>query len=402
MTVDQAKASVRQLETICKIRPTAENCIKLATCYFILNDSPAALALAQLAFSKNSNNTTIALNLGLIMKDLGDHEGAERAFKVAFELAEEDEYVRLAYSESLLRRGKWQEAWPIFEDTRSTKEAAALSIGLPLEVRMWNGKQKVEQLVVIDEGGVGDRITYCRWLPKLTELGIHWKFYPFPELRGFFERTSWCGPKRLVGVGSEVGASHWTTTYSLPANFSAKPEEVPKLPEPFKPSSQSITKYTLSKKSLPVIGLCWQGDESRHGGRRVHSLTEGQAMRLVCKTDHLIEWVNLQYQHRMPNPIANVKFDTWEELAGLIANLDAVVSVETGPMCLADALGKPTFALLSSNSDWKFMETGGSPFYPNTTLIRNGPGGGLENAIDSAINFLTQKYEKSKLVLVGG
>ncbi len=402
MTVDQARASVRQFEKICSIRPTANNLSQLSTCYFLLNDLQSALTMAQLAFSKNPNDVTIAMNLGLVFKDLGDHEAAHNSLKVAYQLYEEDEYVRLAYAESLLRKGLWTEAWPIFETARSTKEAAALTVGIGLDVKEWNGTQAVEELIVVDEGGVGDRITYCRWLPELDRLGIKWKFFPFPELRGFFERASWCGKSRLVGPGSSINQSHWTTTFSLPALLQATPNDVPSLLEPFKPLPKFVTKYKLSMSRFPVLGLCWQGDESRHGGRRVHSLTEGQAMRLVCKTDHVVRWVNLQHQYRMPHPMENPKFDTWEELAGLIANLDAVVSVETGPMCLAEAMGKPTMVLLSSNSDWKFLESGRSPFYHGADLIRNGPGGGSESAIDFAIAMIEAKYEKSRIQVVGG
>jgi hypothetical protein len=405
MTVEQAKSSVRQLEKICSIRPTVENLNNLVICYFTLNDLQAALPLAQLAFSKDPNDPNTSMNLGFILKDLGEHGKAHDCFKVAYQVADEKEYVRLAYSESLLRSGRWggrHDTWPIYDSARASKEQSALTVGLSMNVKPWNGRQLVDELLVIDEGGIGDRITFCRWLPELTKKGISWKYFAFPELRGFFERASWCGPDRLIGVGSQATQSHWTTVVSLPANFNATPADVPELPEKFTVLPKLKAKYSLARTKLPVVGLCWRGDESKHGGRRVHSLTEGQAMRLVCKTDHLVHWVNLQHDHVMPKPVENVKFNSWEELAALISNLDAVVSVETGPMCLADALGKPLTVLLSSNSDWRFLESGQSPFYPNAKLVRNGPGGGLENAVDLAIEQLEAQYRKPMLHVVGG
>ena len=403
MTVEQAKGSVRQLEKICTIRATGENLYNLAKCYFILGDLASALPLAEEAFSRDPHNPSFSTGLGLILKDLGEHQAAHDAFKVAYEVADEDPFVRLCYSESLLRQGKWLEAWPIWDDTRSTREASALIVGLPIQVRLWNGKSFVEELLVTEEGGIGDRITYCRWLPKLDEMKIKWKFFPFPELRGFFERASWCGPSKLVGPGDPASASHWTTTHSLPVIFGATPNTVPDLPkDTFRPLPKFTLKYKLAAgRKLPIAGICWQGDESRHGGRKVHSLSEGQAMRLVCKTDHLVHWVNLNYDRALPKPVENPKMQTWEELAGLMDNLDLIVSVETGPMCLADAMRKSLIVLLSSNSDWRFLEDGASPFYPNARLIRNGPGGGLENAIDKTIEAIEFQYKKPALHVVG-
>lgn len=402
MTVDQAKSSVRQLEKICSIRPTVENINNLVICYFTLNDLKTAISLAQLAFSKDPNDPNTSMNLGFILKDLGEWDRARDCFKVAYQVADEKEYVRLAYSESLLMDGKWEEAWPIYDTARASKEQSALTIGLSMDVKPWNGKQKVSELLVIDEGGIGDRITFCRLLPELTKRNIPWRYFAFPELRGFFERASWCGSDRLIGVGSKAEQSHWTTLVSLLANLNITLDYVPQLPESFTVLPKFKMKYRLARTKLPVVGLCWQGDESKHGGRKIHSLTEGQAMRLVCKTDHLVHWVNLQHDHTMPNPVENVKFDGWEELAGLISNLDGVVSVETGPMCLAHALGKPLTVLLSSNSDWRFMKSGNSPFYPEAELIRNGPGGGLEIAVDKAIESIEEKCKKPLIHVVGG
>lgn len=401
MTVDQAKASIRQLEKICLIRPTVENLSKLSLCYFLLEDLESAIPLAETAFQKAPHNPIVMANLAVMWKDYGDHEGAHKLLKIAVEeLESEDQFVKLAWAESLLRKGSWAQAWPFYESARPSKEDSATIAGIPLQVKEWAGiGQLVKKLAVVDEGGFGDSITFSRYLPMLSGRGIDWIYLPVPELRGFYERASWCGKERLAQTGGKMDISHWTTVSSLPAALESRPLIVPKHKEPFKPLSKFIEKYKLRNRK-PTLGLCWNAGE-RKAGRKVQSMTEGQAMRLVCKTDHLVDWVNLQYDYKMPEPVTNVKFSTWEELAGLIYNLDAVVSVATGPMCLAHAMEKKTIILLSGNSDWRFLDSGPSPFYPEATLFRNAVSG-IEKAITDAIEFVNTNWDdKKRLVVVG-
>ena len=153
-----------------------------------------------------------------------------------------------------------------------------------------------------------------------------------------------------------------------------------------------VAKYlvTSRKDNLPVVGLCWEANEMYQGGRKVRSMTEGQAMRLVCMTSHMVHWVNLQHKHPMPFPILNIPFDPWEELAGLIHNLDAVVSVDTGPMHLAGCLGKPMVTMLSANSCWKFMlNEGKCRWYPTAKIFRN-PTRGFEQCIDKVAQYIRE------------
>src|SRR5271157_3981128 len=104
MSVAQAKASVHRLERACKSRATVRTLTDLSVCYFVLNETPSAYKLAQLAFEKDPHNPDVVNNLALILNDTGQHESAHKAFEMAYkELAPEDPYIALGYAESLLR-----------------------------------------------------------------------------------------------------------------------------------------------------------------------------------------------------------------------------------------------------------------------------------------------------------
>jgi len=59
------------------------------------------------------------------------------------------------------------------------------------------------------------------------------------------------------------------------------------------------------------------------------------------------------------------------DTAGLIANMDLVVSVDTSIAHLAGAMGKPLWLILPFNADWRWLlERSDSPWYPHVQIFR--------------------------------
>lgn len=388
MSQEYARQRIPELEKICSVRPNSLILADLAACYFTLNDPERALPLLEMAWGKNKKSG-IGMNLAMVLKDLGRHEESFRAIEEAYWLDPEDFYIRLGYSEALLRAGFWKQAWKVADNARPTQQGAAYDLLLPRNVREWNGEPLPEghELLVVNEGGTGDRFCYPRWLPELTKLGINWKFYPYDQLFEFYKRIF--PADKLIADGSEIRATHWTTAFALPAKLEcAGPNAVP---EPLKviATPESIEKYRMARTDdLPIVGLCYSAAELFQGDRKVRSLTEGQAMRLICMTGDKVHWVSLQYGSKIPYPCTNLPFHTWDDTAGMIANMDAVVSVDTGVLHLSGSMGKTTACLLSGNSCWKFA--GKKPkhkLYPSATFYRN-EGLGMENALDRLITAI--------------
>jgi hypothetical protein len=384
MSKEGARQRIPELESVCKVRPSSLLLGDLAACYFTLDDPERALPLAQQAWAKNKNSG-IGMNLALILKDLGRHDESFHVIEEAYWLDASDFYIKLGYGEALLKAGYWKQAWPIYDNARPTQQGAAYDLRLPRNVREWNGEPLPEghRLLVINEGGTGDRISYPRWLPELTKLGINWAFYPYGALSSFFERIF--PREQIIKDGDDIVATHWTTAFALPAKLNIGPNEVPP-PLPITASPEHIEKYKMTvPDGLPMVGLCYSAAEKFQGDRKVRSMSEGQAIRLVCQTGDKVHYVSLQHGETMPYPVTNVPFESWEDLAGMIHNLDAVISVDTSVMHFAGAMGKPVAAVLSANSCWKFLRTGKKlPLYPTATFYRNRQRG-FEDAINELV-----------------
>lgn len=382
---------IPELTEICKYRPTAERLTQLATAYFVIRDVGLSKKLMAKALELDPDLDIALVNMGIICKDLAQYEEAYVYIERAYKVNPSQSYIRLAQSEALLRQGKWLEAWPLYELSRGTKEAAAVRGGVPDSVKMWDGEEEVKLLRVEAEGGTGDVFNFSRWLPELTKRGIKWEFHTYDKLYSIFERQDWCKGHLIDDPKTYCEASHWTTQFALAANLKATPETVPQYPSPLIADPELVEKFKIDRNNtkLPLVGLCWKAAEKFQEDQRVRSLSDWQASRLVAKTDHKVHWINLHYDMKGEYPLSSdPRMNTWEDEMALMSGLDAVVTVDTGPMHLAGAMNIPTLTILGGNNSWFFPNKGSQcQLWTSNRLVYN-HGWGFDDAINQAIDLI--------------
>jgi hypothetical protein len=396
-----AQDQLPQWRAMMNLRPNdAEVIQNLASCLFTVGDNEEALKLYALAYDMNPASPAIAMNYGMVLKDLGRFADSALLVQRAFGLDPDYFYLKLGWGESLLRNGNWLDAWDWYDESRPmTKQGARNAIALPDEVELWSGEPLMapdNKLLVIGEGGTGDRVTYSRWLPELDKLGIQWSFFPdavppIPGLLSLFERVPWLKGK-IVKPGDRWEASHWTTVFSLPAALKAIPTRIPRYRDWFVPDPEIKARYRIQKPDdMPIYGLIWGANELFEGGMKFRSLLESQAMRLVLSTADKVHWVNCWMgdahgnNSRLGAPVLNPKFENWEETAALLANMEGIVTTDNGAGWLAQALGLRCSILLSGNSDWKFLRGTSKSYWSDRARLFRNEGQGFENAVDKCI-----------------
>ena len=121
------------------------------------------------------------------------------------------------------------------------------------------------------------------------------------------------------------------------------------------------------------------------------SLQPGELIERLQKLD--IELVGLQYgadEIGIPNPGGRVA--DFAELAGVIAQLDLVLTVDTSVAHLAGAMGKPVWVMLPFAPDWRRMtERSDTPWYSSMRLFRQDAPGDwacVYSAVEDAISQL--------------
>jgi len=401
MTKQLAREQLVYWRNMMALRPDeSETMQNAASCMFTLGMHEEALKLYPEAYAMNTASSAIAMNYGMVLKDMGRFAESATVVQHAYTLDPDYFYLKLGWSESLLRNGNWRDAWPLYDEARpGTKQGARNMLQLPNEVELWTGQKLTapeNKLIVVGEGGTGDRITYSRWLPKLDELGIDWAYFPdahppIPGLQPLFDRVPWLQGK-IKKFGDGYNVSHWTTVFSLPANLNIMPTQIPEYPSPFVPNPELQQRYAMkSPDGKPIYGLIWGANELFEGGMKFRSLLESQAMRLVLSTADLCHWVNCWAgdthgnNFKLGAPVYNPPFENWEETAALLSCMDGIVTTDNGAGWLAQALWKPTSVLLSGNSDWKFLRgTEKSYWHKRSRLFRNEEQG-FEKAVDKCI-----------------
>ena len=400
MTKQIAREQLQLWRNMMHLRPDDTDVMQnVASCLFTLGDSDESVKLYESAYALNTGSSGIAMNYGMVLKDMAKFGRSGEVVHHAFSIDPDFFYLRLGWAESLLRNGNWRDAWPLYQEARpATKQGARNTYQIPDGVPEWQGEALIapnNRLIVLGEGGTGDRITYSRWLPELTKRGIQWVYAPdnIPPIPGalpLFCRVPWL--KDRVPTSQPFEYTHWTTVFSLPACFDAIPTAIPEYPSWFLPNPDLVGRYRFKfDDGKPVYGLIWGANELFEGGMKFRSIKDSQIMRLVLETRDLCHWINCWAgdahgnEYALGKPVINPIFTTWDETAALLSNMDAVVTTDNGAGWLAQALGKPTSLLLSGNSDWKFLRgTAKSYWHKRTRLFRN-DGQGFDNAIDKLI-----------------
>jgi Glycosyltransferase family 9 (heptosyltransferase) len=301
---------------------------------------------------------------------------------------------RLHYATSLRYQGRVHEAAVIERENH-----CAPARYLPY----WQG-QPCETLHIFGDDGFGDIIFSMRHLEKIKSRGVKEIIICLPQqygedLAALLRAQPWM-PK-VVMVPEKFSKLRGQITCAISSGDIDHTLDLPLAEIPRQPlwtvNKESKKKYQHLRTNKLLIGICWSAQQLSQPwmpGGVLRSLSHSQVERIVREVDS-VQFVSLQYKQSPPIPeILSPKLETWRDTAGLIANLDAVVCVDTAVMHLAEGMRKPTFVLSSGAIDCRLKY--GNIFYPSARIFRN-DGFGFETAIDALISEL-KEYAKVQML----
>jgi hypothetical protein len=383
----------------------------LGSALHIAGDSEGGLEAARKAMEMNPSAMTL-MNVAVILECFGRFDEALELSTNAVIMDPTDQFAGLLHAQGCLRKGYWAESWTPFEHYcwgRIWEESLAHYIpqwyGEPL-----NGKK----LLVIQGGGFGDNMMFMRWFQDLKEMGAHITYACPDVMTPLLEGHPWIDALVPTHEGPETDELPEVDIFTVKDGEKQFDYFVPIMGIPRRlnvtieslrwdgPYISAIPDREIFRKDYPDcrwprIGICWMGAE-KLDPRRHRSLDKLQIMRLLETARLPIHWVNLQFGTDNPSEnysMLRPKIRNWKDTARIIAGLDLVATVDTGVMHLAGAMGKPTWAMIPSLSDWKFLlDREDSPFYPSLRLFRNGSNRiGLDHAVDLLIQELHRAFK---------
>lgn len=226
--------------------------------------------------------------------------------------------------------------------------------------------------------GFGDTLQFIRYAQMLAERGARVIAAMPPPLRRIVATAP--GVAETVPLDALPHYDRWAPLLDVPALFDqATPVLVPYLraeaPAPTLPPGRRI-------------GIVWAGDPTGRFDRQ-RSISPDALAPLRDRPG--ITWISLQLGRPAPgwmhDPMAAVR--DFADTAAIIAQLEAVVSVDTAVAHLAGALGKPVLLLDRYDSCWRWL-TGrtNSPWYPGHRLFRQAAPGNWASAVNALADTL--------------
>ena len=337
-------------------------------------------------------------NLGYLQACLQQEAEAEHSCRQA--LALDPGYAKARYNLSylLLHQGRYEEGWAALE-----ARPWSLDLTARIPAPRWQGEDlQGRSLLIGSEGGYGDMIHFCRYVPLLKERGAaRIGIVCRPELKRLL--TTLSGIDAVVALGEAVPAGWdcWTLPLSLPHHCGTRADSIPSQ-VPYLQADPDLGRAWRAR--LPAgrlrVGLAWQGNP-RYQDDADRSLHHLEPLAPLARPD--VHFISLQKgpgqaDAAQPPPGMDL-FDPspWIEdftdSAALVAQLDLVISIDTATAHLAGALGIPCWLLLADyKSDWRWLkDREDSPWYPATRLFRQRSAGAWEPVIAEVARALEER-----------
>jgi len=329
----------------------------------------------------------VLLAAAQVRHDLGDLAGAHEWLARAEAARPDHAGTRLQGAWTSLLGGASADGWARYE---------ARALPTPdTPARRWRGEPLAGgSVLVAAEQGIGDLLQFLRFVRSLRTHGagdviVECHPHLLPLLSS--QPTHW-PDVRFVARGTPPVTDWYVPLLSLPLELACDTDvqgtAVPYLEAPRDASDTPPLPAAVPGRRR--LGLVWAGNPV-FPGRATRDFDVARLPDLVALPD--VQWIALQQGpagdldlpgvHRLP-PLRD-----WRDTATLLAQLDGLVTTDTGIAHLAGAMGVPTWVLLARVPDWRWGLTGETtPWYPSARLVRatrSGSWAGVVDALHAAL-----------------
>jgi tetratricopeptide (TPR) repeat protein len=369
----------------------------IGTCYKHENRCKEAREYFEAAQDGIATNADIQNNLGTLYINEGKPEEALVHLDAALSVSPDHAQAHWNKSLAYLENGDYERGWPEY-DWGITAHVRVDRNYTKVPLPFWKG-EKGARVVVYGEQGIGDEILFASMLPELIadcELVVfecHRKLHKlfansFPSIDIYPTREdeiiTW--PTKSDG-SSRYNFTHKIAIGSLGRFYRNKLEDFPGAPflQPTPASELHWNEILAKLPSGPRIGISWIGG---HKKTRIE-VRSIELERLLPIVSQNAQFISLQYTpqedeiaafekkhgikiHQFPEATYSAIYD---DKAGLVANLDLVITVCTSLVHLAGSMGVPVWVMTPSRPAWRYrLDLDTMPWYNSALLFRQASG----------------------------
>ncbi|TDV02434.1 glycosyltransferase family 9 protein [Paraburkholderia caballeronis] len=310
--------------------------------------------------------------------------------------------ARFNLAETLLLRGDFQRGWREYRYRYGM--AHTKNLERKVQRPRWNGQPiPGKTLLIHDEQGYGDTFQFMRMVSwAKARSGARVIFEVNGETLPLAQRIA--GPDEVIARGTLPPAFDvHCELMSLPMIMRVELADLPG-PVPYLSADpQRVEKWRRRLADVPGlrVALVWAGRPTHvNDANRSLSLAQLAPLAQAGVTFLSVQKGPASAQADRPPPGMPVvslsdEIQDFEDTAAIVSVADLLISVDSSPVHLAGALGRPVWVMLPFVPDWRWLlGRSDTPWYPRTRLFRQpsrGDWGGVMANMASELARLTHE-----------
>ncbi|WP_345740918.1 tetratricopeptide repeat protein [Paraburkholderia fungorum] len=352
------------------------------------NDAAAAEATMRAANAAAPGNPHVLAAIGMYLAEQARFADSEAALHAALASDPSASQAAVDLADLKLRRGDWPGAWPHFEArlTRDDREPNNVVSVMERLCPRWQGESLAgKTLLVHSEQGNGDDIQMVRFVPELAarvrdeggRLVLAVRRALQPLLARFYANCVSIedGPLGEPDFGLPI--------MSVPSTLGLRPENV-RGGAYLSGEANRVAAWrerihaSSGEPARMHVGLVWSGSPThRRDAKRSIPLA---ALAPVLALPNVVFYPLTPGRHadvaaliaqgyRIRDLTAHYQAG-FDDVAAHVSALDVVVTIDSAPLHLGGALGRPVLAMLDHVSHWAWGNEETQPWYGSVELFR--------------------------------
>ena len=377
--------------------------ISLGVVYQELGDIQRAIISYRQAIELQPDFYSAHHNIGVVLQQFRQFDQALNHYQIALNSFPNSYESTFNMAVCLLTIGNYALGWQEYE-VRSKITNISKNFLRSFEAPLWLGDANLagKTILLHAEQGLGDTLQFCRYAKLVAGLGARVLLEVQPALISVLKDIE--GVDAMFSIGDPLPPiDYHCPLMSLPLAFKTTLETIPNQIPYIRAAAHKVAYWSnrLGPRRRLRIGLVWSGgfrpDQPEvwaTNARRNISLDQIAKLKM-----EEVDFYSLQKGDPAEQELRNRQSEVWPEnnfynyanelidfsdTAGLIENLDLVISVDTSTAHLAGALGKPVWILNRFDSCWRWLlDRDDSPWYPTARLYRQANMGDWDSVLEA-------------------
>ena len=320
-------------------------------------------------------------NLGVILLEKGELDNALSKYRQALKLESNYPNALLNSSYVYFLKGDFKKGFELYEWRHKQSKNSPTMAREPRRNLIWDRKEnlKGKHFYVYEEGGLGDVIQFCRFLPDLEKNGARVTFSVRESLHKLI-RTMNSNVILTAQEPEESEIDFEAPLMSLPYLLKTRVTDMAPALSYLNANDNLIKKWQKKlRRNKFKIGICWQGSNTKIDHNRSFPVSLYKDIANIPD----VELISLHRGHG-EEQLKSIDFQvttlgknfdggksSFLDTAAVMKNCDLIITSDTSIAHLAGALGRPTWVILKHVPDWRWMASGvNCPWYESVILYR--------------------------------